>query len=527
MNKVFEIFGRKWLGIGIPIFAMTLSMLACARGVGPEGNVDLRGRVTLVGPTESVQEVITPPAAIEVVVQPTAVVTVEVIGTPTPNPVDDADVLSSVPDQPYFIQNGDTYAIIAERFAIPVETLLSYNDLTEDELLYAGDMLLIPNDVLPTGPTFKVIPDSELVYGPATVNFDVERTVSSYAGYLASFTEVDQGTGEVRTGSEIVALVSRRYSVNPRLLLTLLEYQAGWLTNPAPAEETLTYPMGQIEGGREGLLRQLSYTANQLNAGFYAHYYDNPVTINVNNGPFLNVGEGVNAGTVAVQRYLGLYYEEAAWQTAVSADGVYRTYSQLFGNPFSYTVDPLVPNGLGAPSLTLPWSVGETWFFTGGPHGGWDSGSAWASVDFAPPSQVGCGAAPEWVIASADGLVVRSEDGTVMQDLDRDGNEQTGWVIFYMHIDTEGRVPVGTELKRGDRVGHPSCEGGFSTGTHLHFARKFNGVWISADDPNLPFNLDGYQLSSTGNEYDGYLQRGDGSIEAWNGRGEINAVLRN
>ncbi len=528
MNKFSLLFERrKLLAIFTPVIAMTLTMLACARGVGPDGNVDLRGRVTLVGPTEVVQQEVTPPASVEIIVPPTVVVTVEVVGTPTPNAIDAEEAAASVPDQPYFIQSGDTYALIAERFAIPVDVLLSYNDLDPDGVLYAGDMLLIPNDVLPSGPTFKLIPDSELVYGPAAVSFDIDRSVSGYAGYLASFTEVDQGTGEVRTGSEIVSLVARRYSVNPRLLLALLEYQSGWLTNPSPAEETLTYPMGQVEGGREGLLRQLSNTANELNAGFYAHYYDNAVTINVANGPILTVADGVNAGTVAVQRYLGLYYEEGAWQQSVSPEGIYTTFSQLFGNPFSYTVDPLVPEGLGSPALTLPWTVGETWFFTGGPHGGWDSGSAWASVDFAPPSQVGCGAAPEWVIASADGIVVRSEDGAVMQDLDRDGNEQTGWVVFYMHIDAEGRVPVGTELKRGDRVGHPSCEGGFSSGTHLHFARKYNGVWISADDPRLPFNLDGYQLSSTGNEYDGYLQRGDQSVEAWNGRGEINAVIRN
>ncbi len=516
---------RKWLALVIPACALFFSTLACARGVGPDGNVELRGRVTLVGPTVQVEEDVTPPAVVEIIVPPTAVVTVEVAGTPTPNP-SEADASSDVPDQVYFIEPGDTYAIIAERFSIPVETLLSYNEISDEALLYAGEMLLIPNDVLPAGPTFKLIPDSELVYGPATVNFDVERTVNGYGGYLATFTEIDQGTGEVRTGGQIVQVVANRYSVNPRLLLAIIEYQSGWLTNPTPAEETLTYPLGQVEAGREGLLRQLSYAANQLNFGYYNHYYDQLNTINVLNGPVLTVADGVNPGTVALQRYLGLYYEEDAWQLATSGDGVYRTYSQLFGNPFSYTVDPLIPDGLGVPSLTFPWTVGETWFFTGGPHGGWDTGSAWGSVDFAPPSQVGCSIAPEWVLAAIDGVVVRSEEGAVMQDLDSDGNEQTGWVLFYMHIDAEGRVPVGTMLNQGDRVGHPSCEGGFSSGTHLHFARKYNGMWIRADDGRLPFNLNGYQLTSTGNEYDGYLVQGEESIEAWNGRGEINAVIR-
>jgi hypothetical protein len=36
-------------------------------------------------------------------------------------------------------------------------------------------------------------------------------------------------------------------------------------------------------------------------------------------------------------------------------------------------------------------------------------------------------------------------------------------------------------LAQDDRVGHPSCEGGSSSGIHIHIARKFNGEWVLAD----------------------------------------------
>jgi len=52
----------------------------------------------------------------------------------------------------------------------------------------------------------------------------------------------------------------------------------------------------------------------------------------------------------------------------------------------------------------------------------------------------------------------------------------------------------------------PSCEGGVSTGTHLHFARKYNGEWILADGP-LPFNLDGWIAKESIVEYQGTLTR--------------------
>jgi hypothetical protein len=108
----------------------------------------------------------------------------------------------------------------------------------------------------------------------------------------------------------------------------------------------------------------------------------------------------------------------------------------------------------------------------------------------------------------ADGMVVRSDNGIVIQDLDGDGHEETGWSLFYLHIETRDRVPIGTYLKAGDRIGHPSCEGGISSGTHVHIARRYNGEWISADR-DLPFILDGWVSGGDGYVYDGYIQKND------------------
>jgi len=104
----------------------------------------------------------------------------------------------------------------------------------------------------------------------------------------------------------------------------------------------------------------------------------------------------------------------------------------------------------------------------------------------------------------------------VIQDLDNDGYEQTGWNILYMHIETRDRVQPDTYVYAGERIGHPSCEGGFSNGTHVHLARKYNGEWISADG-SIPFNLDGWVSSGNGYEYDGYLTRGSTVLEALEG----------
>ena len=118
-----------------------------------------------------------------------------------------------------------------------------------------------------------------------------------------------------------------------------------------------------------------------------------------------------------------------------------------------------------------------------------------------------------WVIASSEGLVVRSEDGTIVGDMDGDRNEQTGWVIVYLHIATRNRIPLGTWVNAGDRIGHPSCEGGISTGTHLHITRKYNGEWVVADGP-MPFVLSGWRAGWNPISTGGWLVKGNEIVRA-------------
>ena len=101
----------------------------------------------------------------------------------------------------------------------------------------------------------------------------------------------------------------------------------------------------------------------------------------------------------------------------------------------------------------------------------------------------------------------------MIQDLDGDGDEGTGWTILYMHIASFERVKAGKDLRLGIKIGHPSCEGGPSNGTHLHLARRYFGEWIPADQ-DIPFDLSGWVSKGDGVEYDGSLFRGDVEVAA-------------
>jgi LasA protease len=445
------------------------------------------------------------------------------ISTPTP----DAERVLPTPRQDadqYMVQAGDTLGLIAERYGISLKTLMEANSLTDANLLEVGMLLNVPApNPEGEGTAFKVIPDSELVNGPAAVNFDIKSFIDSQNGYLETYTQDVDGT--VLSGDEIVALVAQNYSVNPRLLLALLEYQSGWVTNPTPFNTS--YPMGLADEYHYGLYRQLTWAADTLNQGYYLWRANAISTWVLNDGTVIPVDPTINAGTAALQHFFAQLDDRPTWEKDVSGTGLLLSYFVFFGNPFDLAIEPLVPVYISQPPMTLPFTKGETWYFTGGPHGGWASGSAWAALDFAPPGDNGgCLTSPQWDTAAADGLIVRASDGAVIQDLDNDGYEQTGWVILYMHVAAEDRVQPGEYLFAGEHIGHPSCEGGVSNATHLHLARKYNGEWIPADG-TMPFNLDGWLSSGgTGNEYDGFLTRGSQTIEAWDGANDLNQITR-
>jgi hypothetical protein len=382
-------------------------------------------------------------------------------------------------------------------------------------LIRPGVLLIIPDVLTDVFASNTVMPDSEVVYSPSAVGFDIEAFVNKAGGFLSTYKE-ELSSGNT-PGALIVKRVALENSINPYLLLALLEYKSHWVYGQPSGLAETEYPMGMVKLEYKNLYHQLSWAVQQLSIGYYGWRAGILAELPFNDGTIKRISPGLNAGTASVQYLFAQWYDQYEWAGALyGPDSMPALMTKMFGNFYtrSQSVEPLYPPDLKQPVLELPFLPGRMWAYTGGPHSAWGPDGALAALDFAPPSsEEGCVDSPEWVSAMAPGVIVRSENGLVIEDLDGDGIEQTGWAIMYLHIATKDRVAVGTKLQTSDKIGHPSCEGGISDGTHTHVVRKYNGEWILAGGP-MPFVLSGWTAHDGSARYKGTLTNGDKVVTA-------------
>ncbi len=408
----------------------------------------------------------------------------------------------------YQAQSGDTLPALAAHFNTTIAEIRAANPEIPDDAttMPPGMPMKIPIYYLPLwGTPFKILPDSLYVNGPAVVGFDTVRFVAGQPGWLKDFRQY--AGGAMRNGAQIVDYVATNFSISPRLLLALLEYESGALSRPELPDTD--YLLGYPSDYYRGFYLQLVWAANMLNHGYYGWRSGLLTQFEHPDGRLERPDPWQNAASVALQYYFSRQHDRTSYEQAVGPAGIARTYRLLFGDPWAADT-PHIPVSLTQPALRLPFSDGKTWAYTSGPHNPWGQEALypWAALDFAPSAlSAGCQPSDQPVVAVADGVVARSAPGVVVLDLDGDGDERTGWVIFYLHVATQGRVATGAHLHAGEPIGFPSCEGGYATGTHVHIARRYNGEWIPADGA-LAFDLEGWVAHNGEAARQGTLQRG-------------------
>ena len=426
--------------------------------------------------------------------------------------------ISTSDDPPvlYYAQSGDTLSAVAAHFDVRTEEITSSESLPETGLVDPGTLLVVPEKLTEYGPNAQIIPDSEIVFSVGAADFNIYTYVSEAGGELSKYREYLSSAGWT-TGAQAIERISMENSINPRLLLAILDYEGKWVTDSPTDYLHQQYPMGFDQEFEKGVFRQMVLAVNQLYTGYYGWRSGTLTELTFPDGETLRLAPDLNAGTVALQYLFSKLHNKDEWQSVIDPNvGFPAFYSDQFGDPWvrAQNAGPIFPPGLTQPLMVLPFEPNREWAFTGGPHGAWEHDGPLAAIDFAPATdKPGCTESEKWLVASAPGLVVRSGGGVVVLDLDGDGYEETGWNLMYLHIATKDRVKLGTWVETDARIGHASCEGGVSTGTHLHLARKYNGEWVLADGP-MPFVLSGYVVHNGEKAYLGTMTKGNTTIVA-------------
>jgi len=443
---------------------------------------------------------------------------------PPPTIIPSRTIVAGTP-QPsiiYISQSGDWLQAVAQHFGVDASEIHSVTDLPTTGLLNPNTYLVIPNRLanVTTTPSKRIIPDSEVVFSANAVGFDFAAYIQTAGGKLSTYRE--PYAAGMSTGVEDIQRMAFGSSISPRILLALIQRYTGWVTGTPNDGVNATYPLGYTDPadtGYTGLYQQMRLMVRELLAGYYGWRAGTLTELIFPDGSKLRLAPDLNAGTVALEYLFSKHINQTEWLEAINPNsGFLALFSSMFGDPWERALlySPLFPPNLTQPTFTLPFEVGAVWSLTGGPHPAWEQETPWAALDFAPAmarGAGGCTASDAWVVAVTGGMIVRSDAGYVVLDLDGDGNEETGWDVLYLHIATKDRIPVDTVVKAGDRIGHPSCEGGEATGTHVHIARKYNGEWVAAGGP-LPFVMSGWTAHAGDAPYKGTLTKGDQTVTA-------------
>jgi hypothetical protein len=369
-----------------------------------------------------------------------------------------------------------------------------------------------------------LISDGLFLYATSVLAFDSQAFLDSQMGPLADYVETING--QAWTASESIHYNAILHGLNPQVILTVLEAQNQLLTDPDAAVPKRS--ASQADAPNERSFHQhVRHLAQHLLLSYDAHRAGElRAELLLPSGKTVDLSDAPNAGTYAVQASLARSMSRLRWESWVQGPQprFSQQFSLWFGDPLLMTDQTLAEESATPAGYILPFPIGETWYYTGGPHNysggvpgcvsGYSCPRPWSALDMAPPELMSCPSASypvhRWVVAAKNGTVIESSQALIVID------HGDGWRTYYSHLASANRRGIGP-VERGDLLGHPSCEvepGGFTTGVHVHFALYRVGTGF-VDVNGMTFS--GWLVGET-SHYNGTMRMGGDMREASTGR---------
>jgi len=399
----------------------------------------------------------------------------------------------------HVVQPGETLAAIAAQYDVSVQAIVDANDITDPDLIYAGQSLVIPAPAGAAPANAISQPSSAMPAASTTRTWRVTPHAMRPREDLSSLAR--------RLGLEPEQLLQANGPARAEFLLTEPEIRI-----PAPSSANLPPPFVQVAytptivRGRTGVARvtlnkripprarfnEQSLTFVYEGLSDLGHRYSAliPTDALLEPGLFPLI---IEIGQTTVRREIDILPGDYLVQNIVlppSKGGILRdrtrvreeltrvqkvwanvTPERLWRGPFRF------PIGEGHVQ-TSPFGTRRS--YNGGPVSSFHAGSDWAASEGAPIL-----APADGVIALADELFVRG--GAVIID------HGMGVYSNFWHLSSIDVEP-GQRVARGQPIGLVGTTG-LSTGAHLHWELRINGMAVEPMQWTRIFYPDGLPLS--------------------------------
>jgi LasA protease len=333
-----------------------------------------------------------------------------------------------------------------------------------------------PLSIYREGYSLRWLEDRDFLYGPALLDFDLKAFLASNAPHILPY-------------ADFISHWCGYYSVSPKVILTIMEMRTEIISKNV-AGQAIQNPLAGLVAG-SGFEEQVRNMLAALYADFYT--YRNAVqntrgTISLNSASFalLNVFRG-SSTPVAF---------------ASSAELVRGRFNETYSRLFPSTPKRALADTQDLPTipLQLPWKNGDSWYFNGvHTQTGMDPGVL-SSIDFTRTWTLKWGddTSKDFVVAAHDGTV------TVFSTCSMRVTSPSGWATNYYHLDgviaTSGEQVTANQTIAiyANSLDQAVCQGGFSSGPHVHFSLLNNGAYTALDGTTLS----GYVVHSGRFSYD-------------------------
>ncbi len=364
---------------------------------------------------------------------------------------------------------------------------------------------LLPSLVYEVDLSSPLLADGQFVWGPNVGDFDVRNYLESIGSHLEPY-------------SDEIEIWARYTTVNPKVLLTVLELQHGYVGSSSD------------DLSSETIRETIESTSMELAVAFYEHLHTwgtrkspedqtdtdlYPVVVYLD-GTAAQLSPDHSSGSFAIAATLAATTDMTTWLKQVSTQ--YESgFTSVFSSLFPET-DPLDnSNNINPPNLPpndlfqFPFPMGATWRYAG-PH-------SWAGNDTPPFSSLDfyaggatCAAPPNlYSVAAASGTSIRPYGYDCWLEIDHGA----GWTTSYYHL--QNMIdPQGANINQNASLGTIACEicaGGWASGPHVHWTLKFNGAYVSLEG----VKVSGWIIHVGPEPYDtGYIEREGQSLDPFN-----------